>query len=168
MVHSRRIFAAVLLSYNAVGEARGEATVHTSCDLSLPAVLMVSKGAVRAVSQGVACETTFRVLVFLDHGIALKGVILHLLQTMMDSQPSSAPSTSSTAINVTLEEKDIEGASLEEPLDSKTVPQLRWWLLCHGVHVPTNELSLGTIELVPVSDCVSDIHSDGGRSNAVN
>ena len=45
-VHSRRIFAAVLLSYKAVGEARGEArgeaTVHTSCDLSLPAVLVVS------------------------------------------------------------------------------------------------------------------------------
>ena len=32
----------ILLSYNAVGEARGEATVHTSCDLSLPAVLVVS------------------------------------------------------------------------------------------------------------------------------
>ena len=42
MVHRRRNFATVLLSYNAVGEARGEATVQTSCDLSLPAVLVVS------------------------------------------------------------------------------------------------------------------------------
>ena len=47
---------------------------------------------------------------------------------------------------MTLEEKDIEGASLEEPLDSKTVPQLRWWLLCHGVQVPTSEKKAALIK----------------------
>ena len=55
-----------------------------------------------------------------------------------------APSTSGTAVvNVTLEEEDIEG---EEPLDSKTVPQLRWWLLCHGIQVPSSEKKAALIE----------------------
>ena len=34
---------------------------------------------------------------------------------------------------VTLAEEDVEGAMLQEPLDSCTVEQLRWWLLCHGI-----------------------------------
>ena len=31
-----------------------------------------------------------------------------------------------------LKGSDIEGAMLDEPLGTKTVPQLRWWLTCHG------------------------------------
>ena len=30
-----------------------------------------------------------------------------------------------------LEESDIEGAYLSEPLDKHTIEQLRWWLLYH-------------------------------------
>ena len=68
------------------------------------------------------------------------------LQTLMDFQPSSAPSTSGSAINVTLEESDIEGAALEDTLDSKTVPQLRWWLLCHGIQAPSSEKKAALIK----------------------
>ena len=30
-----------------------------------------------------------------------------------------------------LTEDDILGAALGEPLESHTVPALKWWLLCH-------------------------------------
>ena len=58
---------------------------------------------------------------------------------MVDFKPKSSPSTSGTAVSVTLEEKDVEEASLEEPLDNKIVPQLQWRLLCHGIQVPSSE-----------------------------
>ena len=48
----------------------------------------------------------------------------------------SVPTTS--AVVVTLEEDDVQGAVLEDPLDSKTIPQLWWWLLCHGVEAPSS------------------------------
>ena len=32
-----------------------------------------------------------------------------------------------------LTQDDILGAQLSEPLDSVTVPSLKWWLLCRGV-----------------------------------
>lgn len=50
---------------------------------------------------------------------------------------ASAPSTD--AVTVTLLEDDIEGASLEEPLETRTIPQLRWWLLCRGIKAPAND-----------------------------
>ena len=34
---------------------------------------------------------------------------------------------------VQLTEHDIPGALLNEPLESATVPQLKWWLLCRGI-----------------------------------
>lgn len=34
---------------------------------------------------------------------------------------------------VELTEEDIAGAILNEPLESATVPALRWWLQCHGI-----------------------------------
>ena len=34
-----------------------------------------------------------------------------------------------------LTEDDVLGAKLEEPLESATVPALKRWLLCHGIHV---------------------------------
>ena len=46
---------------------------------------------------------------------------------------------SSSSVMVSLEEGDIEGASLEEPLETKRIPQLRWWLLCHGSDPPASE-----------------------------
>ena len=51
---------------------------------------------------------------------------------------SSTPGTSSDSA-ITLVEADIEGATLDEPLEAKTVPQLRWWLLCHGIESPTEK-----------------------------
>ena len=51
----------------------------------------------------------------------------------------SAPSTSCDMITVTLLDEDVEGATIEEPLETKTIPQLRWWLLCHGIKAPASE-----------------------------
>ena len=45
----------------------------------------------------------------------------------------------SSAVTISLEESDIEGATLEEPLETKTILQLRWWLTCHGVEPPSSE-----------------------------
>ena len=39
----------------------------------------------------------------------------------------------STVVSVVLEEADIPGASLDEPLDSHNMASLRWWLQCHGI-----------------------------------
>ena len=42
------------------------------------------------------------------------------------------------ANNDELTEDDVEGAKVEEPLESVTVPALKRWLLCHGIQVPTS------------------------------
>ena len=39
---------------------------------------------------------------------------------------------------IKLTEEDIPGATLNEPLESATLPSLRWWLLCHGIRVATS------------------------------
>ena len=39
---------------------------------------------------------------------------------------------------VELTENDIPGAALAEPLESHTVPSLKWWLLCRGIKVPSS------------------------------
>lgn len=39
---------------------------------------------------------------------------------------------------VELNENDIPGATLEEPLESATVPALKWWLLCRGIKAPSS------------------------------
>lgn len=39
---------------------------------------------------------------------------------------------------VELTEDDIPGAALAEPLESHTVPSLKWWLLCRGIKVPSS------------------------------
>ena len=48
-------------------------------------------------------------------------------------------STRGDAVVVTLLEEDIEGALLEEPLKTKTIPQVHWWLLCHGIKASLND-----------------------------
>ena len=45
---------------------------------------------------------------------------------------SSVDLNITTAVDITLTEEDIEGA-MQEPLESCTVEQLRWWLLSHGI-----------------------------------
>ena len=39
---------------------------------------------------------------------------------------------------VELSEDDIPGARLSDPLESHNVQELRWWLLCRGIKVPTS------------------------------
>ena len=34
-------------------------------------------------------------------------------------------------------EDDTPGAALADPLESHTVPVLKWWLLCGGITVPS-------------------------------
>jgi hypothetical protein len=41
-------------------------------------------------------------------------------------------------IEVKLTENDIPGASLSEPLETHTIPELKWWLLCRGIQPPTS------------------------------
>ena len=59
---------------------------------------------------------------------------------------SVATTSSCSSVTITLEESDIEGAQLEEPLESKTMHQLRWWLLCHGQDAPSNVKKVHLIE----------------------
>ena len=40
--------------------------------------------------------------------------------------------------DIQLNEADIPGAYLSELFSSHTVPELRWWLRCRGVVVPTS------------------------------
>ena len=37
-----------------------------------------------------------------------------------------------------LTEEDIPGAKLEEPMERYTIPELKWWLLCRGISLPTS------------------------------
>ena len=39
---------------------------------------------------------------------------------------------------IELTESDVPGAHLSEPFASHTVPELRWWLLCRDIAVPTS------------------------------
>ena len=41
--------------------------------------------------------------------------------------------TPSGRLIVELTEDDIPGAAFHKPLDSHTVPALKWWLLCRGI-----------------------------------
>ena len=39
---------------------------------------------------------------------------------------------------VQLTESEIPGAKLSDPIDSYTMAELKWWLLCRGVKVPNS------------------------------
>lgn len=45
-----------------------------------------------------------------------------------------------------LNEDDIEGAHLTDPLDAHTMEQLKWWLLCHGCAYQTSDKKNTLIE----------------------
>ena len=62
----------------------------------------------------------------------------------MAALPDCVPKTS--AVVLTLEEEDVDGAAVEEPLDTRTIPQLRWWLLCHGIEAPSSDKKATLIE----------------------
>ena len=54
----------------------------------------------------------------------------------MDFHLKVMASASVGSVELTVE--DIPGAMLEEPLESVTMPALRWWLLCRGIQVTTS------------------------------
>lgn len=39
---------------------------------------------------------------------------------------------------VSLNEDDVPGASLPEPLEKQSAPALKRWLLCRGIEMPRN------------------------------
>ena len=43
-----------------------------------------------------------------------------------------------TGVMVKLTESDIPGASLSEPLETHTIHELKWWLLCRGIQSPSS------------------------------
>ena len=45
--------------------------------------------------------------------------------SLVEMESGTADATCSNPYILTLEEADIEGAALEEPLEAKTIPQLR-------------------------------------------
>ena len=63
----------------------------------------------------------------------------------MAALPDCVPTTT-CAVVLTLEKGDVDGAVIEEPLDTRTIPQLRWWLLCHGIESPSSDKKATLIE----------------------
>ena len=45
-----------------------------------------------------------------------------------------------------LTEDDIPGAILKEPFEKHTVKELQWWLLCHGITLPSSAKKADVIE----------------------
>ena len=66
----------------------------------------------------------------------------YLSSTTMAKQDDLPCSSNTVTACFNLEESDIEGALLDEPLKAKTILQLHWWLMCHGVEPPSNEKKL--------------------------
>ena len=56
-------------------------------------------------------------------------------ESVAQPTPGTSIGTNSATIPPVLTEQDIPGAALNEPLDQHTMPELRWWLLCHGIQV---------------------------------
>lgn len=84
----------------------------------------------------------------------------------MDASATNGCATCSS-ITVTLEESDIEGAVLEEPLQTKTVPQLQWWLMCHGQDAPRSVKKKEVFhQLDPLTETTQfhEIHDRGNKS----
>ena len=56
-------------------------------------------------------------------------------ESVAQPTPSASSGTDSATIPPVLIEQDIPGAALNERLDQHTMPELRWWLLCHRIQV---------------------------------
>ena len=60
-------------------------------------------------------------------------------ESVAQPTPGASSGTVSATIPPVLIEQDIPGVALNEPLDQPldqhTMPELRWWLLCHGIQV---------------------------------
>ena len=62
-------------------------------------------------------------------------VIMDESESVAQPTPGTSSGTDSATIPPVLTEQDIPGAALNEPLDQHTMPEPRWWLLCHGIQV---------------------------------
>ena len=56
-------------------------------------------------------------------------------ESVAQPTPGTSSGTDSATIPPVLTEQDIPGAALNEPLDQHTMPELRWWLLCHWIQM---------------------------------
>ena len=62
-------------------------------------------------------------------------VLMDESESVAQPTPGTSSGTDSATIPPVLTEQDITGAALNEPLDQHTMPELRWWVLCHGIQV---------------------------------
>ena len=60
------------------------------------------------------------------------------METSNDGDVRDATLASTSAVVVELDEDDIPGASLSDPLDKHTIPELKWWLLCRNIKAPSS------------------------------
>ncbi len=83
---------------------------------------------------------------------------MYVTVTMSDTEAPCSSQAGVWAEAVQLTEADIPGAFLTDPIDRHTMPQLRWWLLCRGVKVPTSwkkqQLVARYVKCVLVPRCV--------------
>ena len=66
-------------------------------------------------------------------------------ESVAQPTPDTSSGTDSVTIPPVLTEQDIPGTALNEPMDQHTMPELWWWLLCHGIQVTA---SLRKIQLI--------------------
>ena len=57
---------------------------------------------------------------------------------VMNDESTSSQDAGATLVMVELDKNDIPGAALSAPLQSHTVPELKWWLLCRGIKPSTS------------------------------
>lgn len=50
---------------------------------------------------------------------------------------TTSSEATSQAAAVELTEPDIPGVCLDKPMNSHTMPQLKWWPLCRGIKAPS-------------------------------
>ena len=62
-------------------------------------------------------------------------VLMDESESVAQPTPGTSSGTDNATIPPVLTEQNIPGAALNEPLDQHTMPELRWWLLCHGIQV---------------------------------
>ena len=62
-------------------------------------------------------------------------VLMDESESVAQPTPGTSSGTDSATIPPVQTEQDILRAALNEPLDQHTMPELRWWLLCHGIQV---------------------------------
>ena len=63
----------------------------------------------------------------------------------------------SSLAELTLAESHIEGACLEEPLETHTIPKLHWWLVCLGRDAPSSDKKPGILD---IETCIQHLTYD--------